>query len=242
MQLMQQMRSKNKRKPPFCCSGHFHQYFPLSTWYFFPAVSETSGGQSFIPTGSSDLDEKAQHATLSGNHTYTSCDTLSLSIKISKNKKIPLRASGHPTQLASWCAVKSYVSLLLNGKWIAGDNITRQNIYNTVGPSLRQPERKKTLSALPAVVMRRRINMSLCRSEELTEIRVWEPFSSPLPVQPASALLWCAACLLTSKQQSSRPAPYGRKRVIASYTKRKWEEKASVHTHSTHTLLHRLSL
>lgn len=58
-------------------------------------------------------------------------------------KKNPLRASGYPAQLASWCAVKRYVSLLLNGKLIAGDNIMRQNIYNTVSPSLRQPERKK---------------------------------------------------------------------------------------------------
>lgn len=87
-------------------------------------------------------------------------------------EEIPLRASGHPTQLATWCADKSYVSLLLDGKLIAGDNIMRQNIYNTVSPSLRQAGRKKILCALPAVVMRRCINMSLRGSEELTEIRV----------------------------------------------------------------------
>lgn len=256
------MRSKTKESLHFVARATSTNIFHYWLNIFFPAVSDTSGGQSFILTGSSDLDEIAQHATLSGNNTYTSCETLSLSIKnkkrkVQKKKKIPLRASGHPTQLTSWCAVKSYVSLLLNGKLIAGDNIMRQNIHNTVSPSLRQPQRKKILSALPAVVMRRCINMSLRGSEELTEIEVWERFSSPLPAQPASqtvksgsfclvrdagkwggggtlrsALLWCAACLLTSKQPSSRTVPQGRKRVITSYTQRKWEEKAPVDAHA----------
>lgn len=243
------MRSKNKRKP------HFLLLRPLPPIFSIIDLIFSFSSNLWGPVFHFDRFERSGWNSATRNARTPAVKLWAYLSKIPTKKKIPLKASGHPTQLASWCAVKSYVSLLLNGKLIAGDNIMRQSIYNTVSPSLTRPEREKTFSAHPAepprirgahrdLGMRAILLASPCPTC-VTGSEEWLLLfggGGRVGAYRWSALLWCAACLLTSKRQSSRTAPYGPKRVIASYTQRKWEEKASAHTHSTHTLLHRFSL